>query len=841
MKDMNIGKKLALGFALVLFLMVIDAITGIISLNKVTNNYQVEVKTESDIRIKTEEIEGYLTQARRYEKLFYNEKDEKYLQSAYDYLNKATKGITEVKSESKHSEVLTQVNEIEKDINNFNQNLDEFYNEIKEKGLTDNQGLQLKFKTATNDLDQQITQLNKNNWLLLDYLVLRGYEKDYLISGSKDNLSKADALIGKMYKKITASGYNSTLKNDLTDILQNYKKYLHELIEKDDEINVNLTRIDKDGDEILTLAGDITDEQGSYLEELETEIAGSADIAETVLWIGAVLALIIGILISRYLTKGITGPLSEITSAAKSLANGDLNHEINIYQNDEVGQVADAFRDIILSLEKMQNTLQKTISEQKNGEIDDRCEIDIVSGVYRELLVGINESLDALVSPIYGAIEILKDYSQGDLERKMKALPGKQAIFTETLNTVRENLLSLIDEGVSLSRAAENGNLKIRGDIKKFKGGYLEIINGMNTTIDNIVAPINEAVSCLQNIEQGDLTVKITGDYKGDHAIIKEALNNTVFALNDILSQVAIAVEQVSSGAQQVADSSAAVSQGATEQASSLEETSSSMLEINTQSKQNSENAEKADKLATESGNKAENGNKQMGQMLEAMGAISDSSTQISKIIKVIDEIAFQTNLLSLNAAVEAARAGIHGKGFAVVAEEVRNLAQRSAKAAKETTELIENATERINAGSGITNETAKALEEIIGTISQVSELINDISNSSREQVGGIEQINQALQQIDQVTQSSTANAEESASAAEELSSQAVQLSQVISKFKLSNNQTYISNDTRSFGEDNQKKDQSLLLKDKKSAKKPNGKAKKANITNLDDDDFSDF
>jgi len=256
-------------------------------------------------------------------------------------------------------------------------------------------------------------------------------------------------------------------------------------------------------------------------------------------------------------------------------------------------------------------------------------------------------------------------------------------------------------------------------------------------------------------------------------------------SLREIIGQVKFAGDQIASGSAQVSDSSQALSQGATEQATSLEELNSSLVEMAAQTKTNAENASQADTFSNEAKDAAARGNIQMAEMVMAMEDINGAAQNISKIIKVIDEIAFQTNLLALNAAVEAARAGKHGKGFAVVAEEVRNLAARSAKAARETTELIEGSVEKSHAGNKIANTTAEVLSEIVGGVSKVSDLVEEIAASSNEQALGISQVNSGLDQIEQVTQRNTANAEESAAASEELAAQAHSLQETLSSFIL--------------------------------------------------------
>ena len=368
-----------------------------------------------------------------------------------------------------------------------------------------------------------------------------------------------------------------------------------------------------------------------------------------------------------------------------------------------------------------------------------------------------------------------------DLEGK----PFKVVKFASDITAKREAQASYEHEVQAMYRACQEGRLDHRGDLSVLDDVYAPMMHNINEIVAAVCAPIYEIRGQLSKVAKGDLTAYVTGDYQGDHAALKVALNETLDSLNDILWQVRAASDQIGTGSSQVASSSQALSDDASRQAASVEEISASITEMTEQTAQNAENATSANKLATEAGELAVTGDAQMQAMVTAMSEIDESSGNISKIIKVIDEIAFQTNLLALNAAVEAARAGVHGKGFAVVAEEVRNLAARSANAAKETTALIEGSIASVKRGSGIATDTATALTRIVESVRQVNDLIGEIASASNEQAQGISQVNLGLKQIDQVTQQNTVRAEDSASAAEQLSSQSDKLRQLLARFEL--------------------------------------------------------
>ena len=344
---------------------------------------------------------------------------------------------------------------------------------------------------------------------------------------------------------------------------------------------------------------------------------------------------------------------------------------------------------------------------------------------------------------------------------------------------VGRRISAAMAKAVAMLRELEKGHLHNRLRLER-----RDEIGQMALAMDGFADSLqNEMVADLKRLADGDLTFTVTP--RDEEDAIRRSLQTVGDNLSGLLGEVQSVAEQIASGSNQVAQGSMALADNATHQASSIEEISSSITEMASQTKLNAENAAQANRLAAQARTSAERGNEEMSQMVQAMAEVNQAGQNISKIIKVIDEIAFQTNLLALNAAVEAARAGQHGKGFAVVAEEVRNLAARSAKAARETADLIAGSVAKAQNGAQLADRTASALQEIVQDVAKVSDLIGEIAAASNEQAQGIAQVNLGLDQIDQVTQQNTGHAEESAAAAETLHEQASQLRALLGRFRL--------------------------------------------------------
>lgn len=477
------------------------------------------------------------------------------------------------------------------------------------------------------------------------------------------------------------------------------------------------------------VAAEIHDTAASLTTEANATFIGQSALAVVTL-LGT---LILGYLISRNILE----PLNATVEIAERMAQGDVDVELGaIASRDELGRLVRAIREVIAHMKELAAAADR-IAE---GDVD------------------------VVVRPRSDADVLGKSFIQ-----------------------MRDALSRLVADMGELVSAARAGRLSERADPSHFHGAYRELVDGINDTLDAMVRPIDEASGVLARIAQRDLTARMEGEYQGDFARIKESLNTAIANLNDALSEVSAGAEQVATASHEINRGSRSLAAAAAEQASSLEQVGSALQELSTMSRQNAAHAKEAQELAEQARAVAGRGVESMRRLSLAMEKIKASADATAKIVRTIDEIAFQTNLLALNAAVEAARAGEAGRGFAVVAEEVRNLAMRSAEAAKNTAALIEDGIANAEAGVGLNGEVLRNLEEIDQQVNRVREVMSEIAAASEQQDVGVGQINAAVEQMNSVTEQTAASSEQSASAAEELSSQAARMQEMIGQFRLSN------------------------------------------------------
>ena len=447
-----------------------------------------------------------------------------------------------------------------------------------------------------------------------------------------------------------------------------------------------------------------------------------------------IVAIFAAVSLGLFITSLVATPIERVAAAADRLAVGDLDQRIDITRADEVGRLADSFTRMI--------------------------------DAQRQLA------------------EAARRISVGELAQAV-TLRSPQDTLSASFETLRTTVLAVTAETHSLSVAGREGRLDARGNAAAFKGAYSSLIAGVNDMLDAVLSPISEATTVLEKWATRDLRARVAGNYAGEHARIKDAMNATASALDDALGEVSSVATQVSSAGSQIASGSQSLASGSSQQAASLEEVSSSLEEMAAAVRENAGNADRARALAEETMNSVNEGTARMRELTEAMSAIREGASETAKIVKTIDDIAFQTNLLALNAAVEAARAGEAGRGFAVVADEVRTLALRAAEAARRTTALIEDSTLRVNDGVARNAQVMVTLDTIRAGAVRVGDIVGQIASASAQQSSGVNQITEAVAEMNSVTQTVAANAEESASAAEELSSQAHVMQSLVEGFEL--------------------------------------------------------
>ncbi|MFC6838824.1 methyl-accepting chemotaxis protein [Xanthomonas theicola] len=492
---------------------------------------------------------------------------------------------------------------------------------------------------------------------------------------------------------------------------------------------------------------------------------------------GIAIALLLGNAISRSIRQAVT--------AVQQLSRGVLDVNVKVTGKDETVQLASA---VYLIRDRLQGVIAAQLDMARRhdaGEIGYRMDESAFPGDYEHMVRGVNALAGSHIAVMMRLAQIMGRYAIGDLSEDMDRLPGEKAVLTETMETVKQNLIAMNREIGQLAAAAAAGDFSVRGDAERFQYDFRAMVESLNTLMSTADGNLEALSKLLRAIAAGDLTVRMQGDFHGVFARMRDDANATTEQLADIVGRIQLAAGNINTASSEIANGNDDLSRRTEQQAASLEETAASMEELTSTVKQNAEHARQANQLAVGAATVASQGGDVVGQVVATMNGIETSSKKIADIISVIDGIAFQTNILALNAAVEAARAGEQGRGFAVVASEVRTLAQRSAGAAKEIKGLIDDSVAQVSKGSSLVGQAGQTMQEIVSSVQRVTDIMGEISAASQEQSAGIEQVNQTITQMDEATQQNAALVEEATAAARSMEQQAGQLTDAVSAFKI--------------------------------------------------------
>lgn len=577
---------------------------------------------------------------------------------------------------------------------------------------------------------------------------------------------------------------------------------------------------------------------GSYLEEFSLHANQLRN--ATLLASGVLLLALVGVLM---LMTGriVSGPLHRVIAVFERIGSGDYTSAVESSRRDEIGTMFQA-------LGTMQNALaERTAADQRianemrriTSALDTASTSMMVTDA-EGTLIYLNTAAMAMMRkaesdirseiPGFSAKALLGQTLEAVFQQtrayqisKLKGLYSTQMrvsghTFRLVINPVMDDagarlgsVIEWVDRTAEVAAEAEldtlldavaHGDFSHRMNLADKQGFFRDIAEGMNRLSEIVTHALDDLAEVLRALAQADLTQRIEARHKGRFADLKRDTNDTVEQLEHLVRQIHEATAAIDTAAAEISAGNADLSERTEEQASSLQQTASSMEQFNASIQQNAQNAQSAHELARLANDRAAAGGALVARVVETMDAIQASSRHIAEIIGVIDSIAFQTNILALNAAVEAARAGEQGRGFAVVAAEVRNLAQRSAQAAKEIKELIGDSLTTVDAGAGLVRETGDTMETIVTSFNKVAGLVSEIAESSREQGSGIDQVTQAITQMDEVTQRNAALVEEAAAAAESLGDQANGLTQTVSVFKLPDSAHHSGSAQRDTDED---------------------------------------
>ena len=505
------------------------------------------------------------------------------------------------------------------------------------------------------------------------------------------------------------------------------------------------------GDKVAEAIDDVAEAAAAYGFEFRADAEAAVSGSQKTLIVLAIVTVLVGMVFAFGTVYSITRPLAALVDVLQRLARGEEVEITGVRRRDEIGATARAV-----------NGIKTMLAEKMRREAEEKAE--------REHKAAEKAHHEAAEQAAAQAAERIEQ------ERRMT---GEREAAMARLSSEFEAAVG------GIVHAAVRGDFSQRVALEGKTGLVLNVGTAINTLCDNVSRALDDLAAMLGALSEGDLTRRISAEYYGNFATLKDNANTTAVRIGETIAEIQRTGSEVANASAEISASTTDLSQRTEEQAANLEQTSAAMEQISVTVRKNADNAKKASQFAGETLAVADRGGQVVADAVRAMSRIDGSSHKITDIITVIDEIARQTNLLALNAAVEAARAGEAGRGFAVVAAEVRNLAQRSAQAAKDIKELITNSSTEVKEGVGLVNRVGSSLGEIVESIKKVADIVGAIATASVEQATGIDEVNKALTQVDEVTQQNSALVQENAATAKTLEHQAAAMNERVVAFRL--------------------------------------------------------
>jgi methyl-accepting chemotaxis protein len=518
-------------------------------------------------------------------------------------------------------------------------------------------------------------------------------------------------------------------------------------------------------------------------------------------------------------------PLNTMVSVAKNVSVGDFSVDLSssVTSKDEIGELASSMQHIIEVVGNLIDDARKFSNAIKLGNLGAEVDVSGYEGAYKDFVVEISAVLDTLIRYLRDSSQFVEGVASGNIPSEItEEYHGDFNKLKNNLNACSRNVNALISEGTVLISSAVEGKLDVRADASRHQGAYREIVSGINELLDAVVLPIQDVYSVLQIMATGDLTARITSDYRGTFLRLKEVTNGLGESLSNLISQLQDAIHTTASASAEISSTADTLATASAEQSAQTDEVAGAMEEMSRTVIDNAQSATRTSAVAQRNGSVAEEGGKVVSETVAKMRQIAEvvkvsasnimqlgeSSKRIGEIISVIDDIADQTNLLALNAAIEAARAGEQGRGFAVVADEVRKLAENTAEATKQISEMIsgiqrdtdsavsamEQGTKEVESGIELADKAGSSLQMIINSTTELLDMINQIAAASEEQSSTSEEISKNVAMMAKVSSGSAQNIGDIATTAGELARMTEALTSLVNQFKIKADSSRSSN-----------------------------------------------